>query len=229
MELGFRLFGLPVRVSLFFLLMGYVLRPADARDFPPLMLAWLVVMFAGVLVHELGHALTARRFGQEPAILLHGWGGVTYWTPRGEVGAGRRLLISAAGPAIGVALGLVLLLVRDAATFPGSTLHTVLGFAVRVNLGWGLFNLVPLLPLDGGQVFASFLEMLGVRNGRRAVHIFSLVVCVALGVLAAITFNILGVVVAGVFAYVNYTGLRPPPRPLPEPPPVPPTSADPRF
>jgi stage IV sporulation protein FB len=227
MELGFRLFGLPIRVSLFFLLMGYVLRPAEARDFPPLMLAWLVVMFAGVLVHELGHALTARRFGQEPEILLHGWGGVTYWTQRGLVGAGRRLLISAAGPAVGIALGLILALVQGA-IFPGTTLHTILGFAVKVNLIWGIFNLLPLLPLDGGQVFASFLEMLGIRNGRRVVHGFSLVVCAALAVWAAITFNILGVLVAGVFAWVNYTGLRPPPSPVPEPPPEPPPAA-PRF
>jgi stage IV sporulation protein FB len=223
MELGFRLFGLPVRVSLFFFLLGFVIRPAAAHQIPALTAAWLAIMFAGVLLHELGHALTARAFGQQPAILLHGWGGVTYWTPQGTVRAGRRLLISAAGPAVGVSLGLAFLIARAVVTVPGTALYDILDFAVKVNLGWGIFNLVPVLPLDGGQVLASFLEVLGVGNGRRVVHGFSLAIAVVVVVWSIVLFNIWGVLIGGILGYANYLGLRrpppgPPAEPLSEPP-----------
>ena len=50
------------------------------------MAAWIVIMFVGILMHELGHALTARAFRAEPAISLHGLGGVTVWQPREGIG-----------------------------------------------------------------------------------------------------------------------------------------------
>jgi stage IV sporulation protein FB len=220
MELSFRLFGLPVRLNLFFVLIGFVIRPPDARS-PALTAGWLVVMFLGVLLHELGHAFAARAFGQQPAILLHGMGGLTYWQPRGQMSAGRRLLIAAAGPAVGVALGLASALAGGLLTTKGSVAYQILDYSVRVNLGWGIFNLLPLLPLDGGQVLASFLELIGLRKGRAAVHVFSLVVGVLVAAYSIYSFSIMGIVLGGLLAYANYTALRPAPTPPPAPPPAP--------
>ena len=86
MDLRLRLFGIPVQVSLFFFVIVVLLRPRGG-DNPALALAWVAIAFAGVLLHELGHALTARAIGQTPAIALHGMGGVTYWRQRGELSA----------------------------------------------------------------------------------------------------------------------------------------------
>ncbi|HEX6739977.1 MAG TPA: site-2 protease family protein [Vicinamibacteria bacterium] len=217
----FRLFGLPVRLSLFFVLIGFLIRPAGAGSVV-LTVAWLLVMFVGVLLHELGHALTARAFGQQPGILLHGLGGLTYWMPRGEIGAGRRLLIAAAGPSVGLVLGFACLVLRLLIRAPGTLVDQVLWFAVIVNLGWGAFNLLPLLPMDGGQVLASFLEILGLGKARRVVHGFSLgvgVIAVAVGLYAR---DVSWIVLGGLLAFSNYMALRPAPPPPPEPPPPPP-------
>ena len=72
-----------------------------------MMAGWVAIMFAGVLMHELGHALTARAFGQRPFITLHGLGGLTTWRATGAMSPGRRLLIAAAGPSVGIAIGVV--------------------------------------------------------------------------------------------------------------------------
>ena len=219
MELGFRLFGLPVRVSLFFLLVAVIIRPDTARGSPALIAAWVVVMFLGVLLHEMAHALTARAFGQQPAILLHGFGGVTYWLPRGEVGAGRRLLISAAGPAVGIVVGGVLLGLQRSFAQPGAPAHAILDLMVQVNLWWAILNLLPMLPLDGGQVLASFLELLGLRNGRRVVHWLSLVTAGLLVAVSVAFLYVFGIVIGGLMAYSNWVALRPAAPGPPEAPP----------
>ena len=81
----FRIFGVPVRVEPFFVivavLFGIRLEPLWV------VFAWVVIVFFAVLVHELGHALTYRAFGQRSAIVLHGFGGFTIPT-----GGGRRAL-----------------------------------------------------------------------------------------------------------------------------------------
>lgn len=218
MELGFRLFGLPVRISLYFVIIGFLVKPRDAGS-APLIVGWLLVMFVGVLLHELGHALTARAFGQQPAILLHGLGGLTYWTPRGEVGSGRRLLIAAAGPAVGLVLGVACVLGKALLGARGTLLDKILDFGIWVNLGWGLFNLLPLMPMDGGQVLASFLEILGLRRGRLVVQGFSLAVGVILVALSLFFFSIQGIVLGGLLVFANYMALRPTP---PSRDPVPP-------
>jgi Zn-dependent protease len=220
MELGFRLFGLPVRISLYFLIIGLLIRPPEAGSVA-LTIGWLLVMFVGVLLHELGHALTARAFGQEPAILLHGLGGLTYWAPRGEVGSGRRLLIAAAGPSVGLVLGLACVFARALVGAPGTFLRQILNFGIWVNLGWGVFNLLPLLPMDGGQVLSSFLELLGLSGARRLVQGFSLAIGVILVGISLFFFSVQGIILGGLLAFTNVMALRQPPPPPPEPVPPP--------
>jgi stage IV sporulation protein FB len=221
MDLGFRLLGLPVQVNVFFLLMSFFLRPQEAHQQPVLTVAWMAIVFLGVLAHELGHALTARGFGQEPAILLHGWGGLTVWVPRGDVGAGKRLLISAAGPAVGILFGGILWLFL--AFLPPGLVKTIVWFIVYVNLGWGVLNLLPILPLDGGNVLTSFLELIGLQGARRAVYGFSLVVSIGLLVFLALRGDFVGALLLGLMAFANYQGwqrLAPqPPAPPPDPDP----------
>lgn len=232
MELGFRLFGLPVQVSIFFLAISFFLRPTEARQQFLLTVAWMAIVFVGVLAHELGHALTARAFGQQPGILLHGWGGLTYWTPRGEIGAGRRLVISAAGPAVGITVGaLTAILVLLGLFGPPGPVRTIANFFVYVNLGWGVLNLLPLMPLDGGNVVAYFLELVGLKGARRAMYGFSLLVSVGLLVFLALRGDFINAAILGLMAFANYQGWQRlgPQAPVPPPPPAPYPDSDDSF
>ena len=214
MEIQFRLFGIPIHVSAFFLLSAVVLGRMGSSDSPVQLAAWIVVMFVGVLLHELGHALTAQAFGQEPAVSLHGFGGVTVWQPRGGLGPGRRAVITLAGPMVGIVIGLPAL-VAGALIPKGTLTREILGYVTTVNLGWAMLNLLPMLPLDGGRIVASLLEMAFGKGSLRAAYIVSIGVAVVIGLLMLWAGMYLGLVFCAYFAYLNVQGLRELNRPVP--------------
>lgn len=159
--LRFRLRRVPVEVQPAFWISTVVLA-SDRLAAPHLLLIWVAVVFASVLLHEMGHALMFRRLGHRPAIELTMMGGQAQGAgsglnPTGEV------LVSLAGPAAGLAIGVPLLLITTIA--PGllqiPVLGVLLGDLVWVNVGWGLINLLPVLPLDGGQVLLATLRKRG--------------------------------------------------------------------
>lgn len=123
-----------------------------------------VVMFAAVLaLHELAHLAAAVSQEMAPTrIVLHPFGGVAQ-VPNIEVQDGRAMLpVALAGPAMNLLLaGGGMLAMRHAAWLaPGPRL----GLWVDTNLGMALVNLVPVLPLDGGQVVRAHLA------GRLGMH-----------------------------------------------------------
>jgi Zn-dependent protease len=122
--------------------------------------------FASLILHELGHALVARRLGIEiVGIDLWAFGGLSHMR-REPASAGEELKIAAAGPAVTLALFLLCLLaivalahsgtVSDVALARTSTGTTpalaLLGWLGFVNAALFLFNIVPAFPLDGGRV-----------------------------------------------------------------------------
>ena len=118
-----------------------------------------LVLFGSILVHELGHALVGQRLGLRPQrIVLHGFGGLCQYgrTP----GPRQGVFASAAGPAAGLALGLVAALLQWVAgpVLPDGAVWT-LGWLVWVNVFWSLFNLLPMYPLDGGHVLRHALGL----------------------------------------------------------------------
>ena len=118
-----------------------------------------VVFFACLVLHELGHALRARRDGVPiDGITLWLFGGVArFGGPFPTPGA--ELRIAVAGPAVSLALGIALVLLAQL-PLPvalGSTLAW-LGF---INLVLLAFNLLPALPLDGGRVVRAMVWRLG--------------------------------------------------------------------
>jgi Zn-dependent protease len=117
---------------------------------------WPLVVFGSILVHELGHALTAQRLGLAVGdIELHMMGGeVTH----ARTQPARQLLISLAGPLAGLALGFAALALSR--VVPDSSVLSVLVF---VNIGWSIFNLLPVLPLDGGNALRAAIG-LGTRE-----------------------------------------------------------------
>lgn len=155
------------------------------------LLIWTGVLFVSILVHELGHSFVIRYFGQFPRIVMYMMGGLAITDTQSNFGmrtAGRRtpqqqIVISLAGPGAGfvlasltaallVALGGRFWLVEefpcyrfslpDNAARPVGMLISGLLF---INIFWGLVNLLPVLPLDGGQVARELFEMSDYGSG----------------------------------------------------------------
>jgi Zn-dependent protease len=128
---------------------------------PFLNLLLVLSTFGCVLLHELGHALMARRFGIETAdITLYPIGGVARLRrmPRAP---GAELLIALAGPAVNFAIAAGLFTVAlggMAGDFAGPWLGGFLSQLMLVNLGLGVFNLLPAFPMDGGRVLRALLS-----------------------------------------------------------------------
>lgn len=122
-------------------------------------LAWVAIVFVSILIHELGHAFTARSYGADVAIELNGLGGLTRWgLPEGELTPGRRALIAAAGSATGLLFGGVVWLIDAQLGQTTGLTSFILDNTVRVNVFWGLLNWLPIRPLDGGHLVQSLLE-----------------------------------------------------------------------
>jgi stage IV sporulation protein FB len=127
------------------------------------MLAWIFVVFVSILVHELGHAVVGRVFGGRPEIRLEAFGGVTFPQFTRRPGPGKQFILSLAGPVAGLLLGgAAYLLVRGWPPDPRSVSAFLMRQFIDVSVLWAAFNLLPILPLDGGNMMLAFLE--GVRR-----------------------------------------------------------------
>jgi Zn-dependent protease len=115
-----------------------------------------LLFFASLLLHELGHALQARREGVEiDGITLWLFGGVAQF--KGAFpNAGAEFRIAIAGPLVSLGLGIVFVLLAVFAALP-SAVDGVVAWIGYINLSLLVFNLLPALPLDGGRVFRSAL------------------------------------------------------------------------
>ena len=182
-DLQFELLGIRIRVSAWFWLAAGLLgwsvcqsfSLGDQRTLLQMLAIWIGVVFVSLLVHEMGHALAYRRFGQSAEIVLYHFGGLaipTTWGRR-HLKPAQRLLVAAAGPLAQfsfAALVVVMLKVAGyAAPFPIPAISSALGlyagrdfssplvyalfdFVLYVNVFWPLLNLIPVPPLDGGQI-----------------------------------------------------------------------------
>jgi Zn-dependent protease len=143
------------------------------------LLAWLVIVLASVLAHELGHATAGLLFGLQPAIELHGMGGTTSWSASHRTSHVQRIIISLAGPCTGLLLGGLVFALGSRFSADFALGQWIVGSLVFVNVIWGALNLLPMLPLDGGNVLHSVLDIVTHGRGARPAHIVSLVVSVA--------------------------------------------------
>jgi len=178
-----KLFGIEIRVDwswiFIFVLLTWNLMSVFSRwhpDWPPfepmaIALVASVLFFGCILLHELAHSLVARRYGlRVRSITLFLFGGVSN-IEHEPPSARAEFLIAIVGPLTSILLGMgflvastliVAISLRDANTAwityaqlgPVETLFAWLG---PVNLGIGVFNLLPAFPLDGGRVLRSIL------------------------------------------------------------------------
>ena len=115
-----------------------------------------VLFFASLLLHELGHAVVARREGMEiEGITLWLFGGVARFKGMFPSG-GAELRIALAGPAVSLFLGLLFLGAAAVLPMPDAV-DGVVAWLGRINLILLAFNMLPALPLDGGRVLRALL------------------------------------------------------------------------
>ncbi|MBR4984613.1 MAG: site-2 protease family protein [Proteobacteria bacterium] len=168
--------NIPVSFSPFFLILVVVLC-INVGGLLQSILFGLAIIFT-ILSHEFGHALTAQKYGLAPAITLHGMGGVTTMD-RSATTAKQDFLITLAGPLTNLITGGVLLGIYVLMTLVGlssvfahiSLLWAFLEKVMMVSLVWGIFNILPIKPMDGSKVLDYLLRKVMSPNKSEAVAI----------------------------------------------------------
>lgn len=144
------------------------------------LLLWIAAMFLSILVHELGHTFAMRHYGMRASIVLYHFGGLAIpdsYSTFGSISRSRsranQLAISAAGPAAQIVLAMVVILGVEAAGYsmadqvwplnllvteslkpviPSLVGSVFVYFLAAPSIYWALLNLLPIFPLDGGQI-----------------------------------------------------------------------------
>jgi Zn-dependent protease len=234
-DLRFSVAGIPITVHPLFWLIALLFGSSGDMLLLPV---WVAVIFVSILVHELGHALAFRQHGQKSQIVLHFAGGLTipepvYWGNRYANVAltpNQQIFISLAGPGAGflfaaLVIGIVLLAGGSLITtrllgviplpltaimpFGGAVVSALVSMLLWVNIFWGLVNLVPVYPLDGGSVTRNLLLQADPVDGVRKSLWISVIVG-ALVALAGLVFfrSLFMALLFGLLAFQSYQSLQ---------------------
>jgi stage IV sporulation protein FB len=183
---SFRLLGTDVRVHPFFWIT--ILLLGGDQGNPWFSIYWVAIAFGSILIHEFGHVMAMRLVGDRGHIVLWAYGGLAIsGETKYRRHYSTNVFVAAAGPAAGLALA-VLTVAGAAAigwssrfafspigipawsvTFPhlrslGSNyqsyfhLYFILNTLLHLNFYWSLVNLLPIYPLDGGQIARALFE-----------------------------------------------------------------------
>ncbi|MES2439319.1 MAG: site-2 protease family protein [Verrucomicrobiota bacterium] len=203
----FSLFGIPVEVQPFFWISLVILGGALGADTAAEVFQILLFVLAGfisILVHEFGHALTARRFGATTSITLQAFGGYAAYSGV-RLSRGKNFLVTAAGPLIQILLGfLVLLLFQLIPRMSDNGAYFLLTL-MYISFFWAILNLLPVLPLDGGQMLNA---VLGPARIKITLWV-TIIVAVAVGLAMFLkTHSIIFPIFLGMFAWQAFQALK---------------------
>ena len=225
-DLKFNLGPVPVRVHPLFWLMGILLSGGGR---PEGVFEWVLVIFVSILVHEMGHAVMMMRYGSRARVSLYMMGGLAI-PDRPARTPLQSFIVSFAGPAAGFVLAAVILLLArlTGCTIGFTPIFNVIPFwyivpgpdtpglygeflndMMFVNIFWGLVNLLPIYPLDGGQMARTVFEKYDLSDGTRKSLWISLVFAVAV-TLAGLVYlqSIFVALLFGSLAYGSWQGLQ---------------------
>jgi stage IV sporulation protein FB len=197
-DVTFSLLNIPVRVHWMFWLMCLILGTSGGNQSWKPVVLWTLAVFVSVLVHEMGHALYMRALGVQPWITLYGMGGLASHGGR-RFPPSTQILVSLAGPVAGFLFAaLVVALIKlsgyeiefqfgwpdlVAWQFGGFTNRGMLELChdlLSVNIWWGILNLLPILPLDGGRVTNEVLNICHPRGALEITLWVSVIVATAM-------------------------------------------------
>ncbi|MEZ4240850.1 MAG: site-2 protease family protein [Myxococcota bacterium] len=208
----FRLFGFPIDVQGGFLLFVGLVALQDLEAQAPIasIVSFVAVLTLSLLVHELGHAFAARSL-RVPVMGIHlafMHGAAMHQRTTHP----KQLAISLAGPLAGFALAGVALLgmlgLGQAQLGAGGAAH-VLEQVVYLNLVYGVFNLLPMLPLDGGNALRSAISWgTNARTGLRVVGFLGAALALALVVYAFSVGFLFLAALAGFLVWTNVQAIQ---------------------
>jgi Zn-dependent protease len=176
---AFRLFGFPVHVRPGFFMLMIVVVLANG----PQLGLWLAAFIASLtLIHELGHALAARATGARAEISLDFLAGYASFVPTRHLKRWERAAISFAGPAIQIGVSVLALWAMGV-----HPLHPGVGASNAARALWwagpviGFFNLLPILPFDGGNIVLAGLETIFRKRAKIVMLYLSLAITIGGG------------------------------------------------
>lgn len=195
--------AIPIRIHPLFWVMAGIIGWINSQHFYPTLL-WMGVIFVSVLIHELGHALSSRYFGQTASIQLIAFGGLTRHTGK-KLKLWQDFIVVLCGPLFGFLLFLFSYTVLT--NFNESlsqVVRYVLNVSILINLFWTIINLFPVQPLDGGHLLRITLQGVFGFKGLRISVLFSLIFCVILGLTLFATGMMLGGAIFFLLGFENY-------------------------
>jgi stage IV sporulation protein FB len=217
-DLRFSVLGIPVRVHPMFWLIGLLLGSSTPEL--SLVAIWVGCLFVSILVHELGHALAARSYGWHPDIVLHGFGGFARYSPGYGYTRKRAIWIAFAGPLAGFGLFAIVygghLWLREglasqqpwAVNLMRSNAGGGIRFAIfqleYINLFWGLVNLMPVFPLDGGKICFELCNGRSSYSGQSRAYQIGMMAAGLMALYFANQSRLLPALMFGSLAYQNY-------------------------
>lgn len=225
-DLRFALGRVPVRVHPLFWLVAMLLGINQKN--PILVLIWVGAVFFSILVHEFGHAAAALAHRWPSRIVLYAAGGMALYHPERQT-LRSAVIIAAAGPFAGFLFAAVVILavsltghmiglslfgwtpVFNASAPPLNNKFTIelISDLLYVNIYWGLVNLLPIYPLDGGQISRALFVNRLPGNGLRTSLFVSFYVACALAIFSILAGKGLFLpIFFGFFAYDNYRSLN---------------------
>ena len=137
------------------------------------------------MIHELGHALTIRKYGLPAAITLRAFGGYASF-PADKLDRKQSFVVTAAGPALQFVFGVLLIVLAPSISIPeGSLFLPFLRDLIWVSIAWSILNCLPVYPMDGGQMMAAILGPKKQHN----VHLISSIVAVIIGIAGYLLFG----------------------------------------
>lgn len=236
-DLRFQVAGFPVRVHPLFWLMALLISGGLSGVELPILLIGVGTAFLSILVHELGHAIAMLNYGERSRIVLTAFGGLAIpdrgvWDSLSTRARDPRqqIVISAAGPFAGFFLALMGWAAIKAAggsvslyfalPFPipvadvsGTVLEAPLAraflhYLLYINIVWGFLNLVPVFPLDGGQIARQLFLMRDAWQGIRNSVILSLVVAIGIAVFSLMQRDMWLAMLFGSLAFSNWEAFQ---------------------
>ncbi len=188
--------GIPIRIQPFFWLVAALIGWFGSRTLVGTLI-WVAIILVSVLVHELGHALAAKAFGLSPRIDLVAIGGVTTYEIK-NLKYYKQFLITLSGPVFGFLLFVLASVLLYFKVFTNPLAITVTATIQMINLFWTIVNLVPVLPLDGGQLLRIALEgFFGVKGFK-----LSLFIGMTISLLISLFFFLIGYFLVGAIFFL---------------------------
>ncbi len=199
-----------------------------------LVLLWVAAVFLSILIHEFGHSLAFRYYGLRSRIALYHFGGLAI-PEAGYAGFNRamdpksQIVISAAGPGLQLLFAFIIIaglkisgfavphfglfydyipLLSEGRPMPLSTSYAVVDFLIRPSIYWALLNLLPIYPLDGGQISRELFTLSDASQGIKNSLILSIVTGGGIAVYALTQRDTFLAIMFGMLAFSSYTTLQ---------------------